>query len=118
MNITYFIIIINNNYINMYKYNKNDNMIKELVWSNGQCFSLVTGKVWVWILATGLGKCNKFKGVWGLKPYTFSNEEILVVIYYLCSKFVASNVGWKILIILIKFRYVFKSKNLGSKFRK
>ena len=47
MNITYFIIIINNNYINMYKYNKNDNMIKELVWSNGQCFSLVTGKVWV-----------------------------------------------------------------------
>ena len=23
----------------MYKYNKNDNMIKELVWSSGQCFS-------------------------------------------------------------------------------
>ena len=22
----------------MYKYNKNDNMIKELVWSSGQCF--------------------------------------------------------------------------------
>ena len=22
----------------MYKYNKNDNMTKELVWSSGQCF--------------------------------------------------------------------------------
>jgi len=38
MNIIYFIIIINNNFINMYKYNKNDNMTKEFVWFSGQCF--------------------------------------------------------------------------------
>ena len=28
----------------MYKYNKNDNMTKELVWSSGQCFLLINGK--------------------------------------------------------------------------
>ena len=35
----------------------------------------------------------------------------------LCFMFALSKSGCKIIIFFIKFRYVFKSKNLGSKFR-
>jgi len=46
----------------MYKYNKNDNMTKELVWSSGQCFpvSLERLRFESWLLQFA---CNI---IWGL----------------------------------------------------
>jgi len=87
----------------MYKYNKNDNMTKELVWSSGQFFPLVTGKTWVKILVVAV--CLQYNLGFGFKSYGywerhFMNSATIGFFLALWHKFYIGQTITKIMLIL------------------
>ena len=67
------------NYINMYKYNKIDNMTKELVWSSGQCFlkSLERLGFKFWLLQFALCRMSMIN-----KKINFRNLTLYLHVYF------------------------------------